>query len=156
MVEGMTQLCTKADIITPNLTEACFLTGTSHPTEHPESKQEALSLASGLCDRLRETVGDKKLVITGIRYGSMIANAFKIPGEDCRLADTPYSGRDFPGAGELFASVLLGSIVRNTPFESAVKRAADFTFRVISETQKAMTPAREGVLFEKFLGGLAE
>jgi pyridoxine kinase len=156
MVEGMTRLCKKADIITPNLTEACFLTGATHPTKHPESEQDALSLASRLCERLRETVGDKKIVITSIRYGNMIANAFKIPGEDCRLAGTPYSGRDFPGAGELFASVLLGSIMQNAPFEAAVRKAAAFTLRVISETQKADTPAREGVLFEKFLGELAD
>ena len=156
MVLGMAQLCTKADIITPNLTEACFLTGSEQPAGKLNNKKEALGLAERLCTRLRERVGDKKIVITGIRYGEMIGNAYVSPGKNCRLAGTPYSGQDFPGSGELFASVLLGSIMQGAPFDTAVERAAAFTFRVIIETQKAMTPAREGVLFEKFLRELAE
>ena len=76
------------------------------------------------------------------------------PGKNCRLV-APIRGR-ISGPGELFASVLLGSIMQGAPFDTAVERAAAFTFRVIIETQKAMTPAREGVLFEKFLRELAE
>ena len=113
-------------------------------------------MSGRLCDRLRAVAGDKKIVITGIRYNDMIGNAYVSPGKSCRLADTPYSGQDFPGSGELFASVLLGSIMQNAPFDTAVEKATAFTLRAITKTQKAKTPAREGVMFEKFLRELAE
>lgn len=158
LMEGMGRLCKKASIITPNLTEACFLTGTDLPKEDPANKKEALALADKLAKRLREKIENPnvEIVITGISFGDKIGNAYADPRQPCRIICTQKLARSFPGTGEVFTSVMLGSLMRGADFEVAIERAAQFTFNVISESQKSNTAAREGVLLEKSLRDLAD
>ncbi len=157
LVSGMGRLCRRAGIITPNLTEACLLTGLDMPKSSPENKNEALALSDILIKKLRETFGaDINIVITGISFGDRIGNAFAAPGEACRIISTEKLPRSFPGTGEVFASVMLGSILRGAGLDAAIERAANFTFRVIFDSQKSPSATREGVLLEKSLGELLD
>jgi pyridoxine kinase len=152
LVGGMRSLCGKAGIITPNLTEACFLTGTKPPGGRLQNEKEALDLADSLIKKLRENIvgPDAIIIITGIVFGDKIGNAYSSRGRACRIAGTPKLDRSFPGTGEVFASVLLGSLIRGIDLDTAVKDAADFTCSAIRQSQNS-SETREGVLLEKCL-----
>jgi len=153
LVEGMRHLCSLADLITPNLTEACFLTRREMPALPLADRSSAEALAEELCRALYESFGTKKIVVTGLHYGETVANACFEDGK-VSLIETPCFPRSFPGTGDLFASVLVGSLTNGKSLSDAVRVAADFTCRTIALSQDSPEPSRNGVAFEKCLGDL--
>ena len=152
---GMRELCKKADIITPNLTEACFLTDTEYKSEIEGGEDEALAYVSGIAEKLF-CFGVKRVVITGIHYGDMVATyGCDINGGEI-LHASEYVRRPYPGTGDLFASVLLGRLMQGRGFEEAVATASEFTKRVIEYSARFDTPIRNGVAFEPFLRELRD
>ena len=154
LVRGMAQLCRKADIITPNLTEAHFLTGIDIPDVIPDATT-ATELALALCCHMRRDLGVNKIVITGIHFGDRVGNAVMVDGE-VRLTSMPRLERSFPGTGEVFTSTLLGEIVRGKSLYDAAEAAQTFTYEVIKHSQDSPEPTRNGVLLEECLGHLCE
>ncbi len=153
---GMKELCRHADIITPNLTEACFLTDTEYRSTHGMSEEELKGFARELCDKLEKT-GAKRIVITGLAMGE---DKLSVCGKDTGTGEFIFYSFDrvmknYPGTGDLFACVLLGSLIRGDRFETAIKLSSDFTRRVMRYSARFDTPAREGVAFEAFLGDIA-
>lgn len=157
LISGMSRLCRGVDVITPNLTEACFLTGTPYRDTSVMNESELLGFARELCEKLCAT-GAKKVAVTGLRTGT---DRLCVCGADNEAGKFfsyvfPRVNKDYPGTGDLFASVLLGSLLRDDGFEASVHRAADFTSRVMRYSSHFDTAEREGVAFEAFLGELAE
>jgi pyridoxine kinase len=147
---GMRELCKKADIITPNLTEACFLTDTEYRSVIDGGEREAYEYASAMAKKLLG-FGVGKVVITGIHYGNMVATyGYDTEGGEL-MHSSEYVKHPYPGTGDLFASVLLGRLMRNNDFVLAVATAYDFTKRVIEYSAQFDTPIRNGVAFEPFL-----
>ena len=144
--EQMKKLIQKADIITPNYTEACFLLG----EPYREQEDDAAKLREWLV-RLSE-FGPESVVMTGVQttekvvtYGyNRQANSF------VEVANQLIPAR-FPGTGDIFASVLAGAMLTGKPLDQAIKQAVDFVYLCIDATYKAGTPAREGVLLESLL-----
>lgn len=153
LVQGMARLCRRADIITPNLTEAHFLTGVDIP-DHLPNLQAATELAEQLCRRMRNELGVNKIVITGIPFGDRVGNAIMADGE-VRLTSLPRLERSFPGTGEVFTSTLLGEIVRGKSLYDAAEAAQAFTHQTILHSQSSPEPTRNGVLLEALLGELS-
>lgn len=154
---GMEQLCRNADVITPNLTEACFLTGTEFTDTLHMSREEVFEFAGRLCGKLRG-LGAGKIVITGIPH---FENEFATYGYDTAsdtgfIHSTHRISIDYPGTGDIFASVLLGKLLADHGFERSVCFAADFVCRVIEYSSHFDTPVRDGVAFEHFLGELTQ
>ncbi|MBQ9080294.1 MAG: pyridoxamine kinase [Clostridia bacterium] len=154
LVRGMARLCRRADIITPNLTEARFLTGMDIP-EHIPDFASAQALALELCCRMRRELGVDKIVITGIHFGEQIGNAVMVDGE-VRLLSSSRLPRSFPGTGEVFTSTLLGEIVSGASLFEAADFAAEFTYKVIKHSQNSPEPTRNGVLLEDCLSHLCD
>ena len=154
LVRGMTQLCRKADIITPNLTEAHLLTGIDIPEVIPDATA-ATELALALCCHMKHNLGVNKIVITGIHFGDRVGNAVMVDGE-VRLISMPRLERSFPGTGEVFTSTLLGEIVRGRSLYDAAEAAQEFTYKVIKHSQSSPEPTRNGVLLEECLGMLTD
>lgn len=154
LVRGMAQLCRKADIITPNLTEAHFLTGVDIPENIPDARA-ATELALKLCCHMKAKLGVNKIVITGIHFGDRVGNAVMVDGE-VRLTSMPRLNRSFPGTGEVFTSTLLGEIVRGKSLYDAAEAAQEFTYKVIEHSQSSPEPTRNGVLLEECLGILTD
>lgn len=152
MMLGMRRLCERADVITPNLTEACFLTDTPYVDTWNMSEGEAREFADGLCDRLMR-FGAKKIVITGLHYGGNMVGTYgcDVDSGAAFIYKARHIKRSYPGTGDLFASVLLGKLVSGDGFESAVACASDFTRRAIEYTSQFDTPIRNGVAFEALL-----
>ena len=151
-VQKMKELLPLADIITPNITEACLLTGT--PWKDREWTMQELS---GLCERLaslclKDSVS-ASIVITGIRQGDFLVNFLWDDGVYTTVA-SPIAGASRPGTGDIFASILAADAVRGETLLSSVQKAANFVGLCITGSEKAGTPVQEGVVFEKYLAAL--
>ena len=146
--EKMRSLCAKADVITPNLTEAALLLGLDYNDEPGESTVHEM-----LKDLIR--LGAKSAVITGITRGKEIgftaydgANFYEIYSEKQNLLCM--------GTGDVFSSAMLAAIVLEKSFEQALEIAAKFTAESVRKT--AADPDRRfyGVNFEQALPLLIE
>jgi pyridoxine kinase len=148
---GMQTLVCKADMITPNLTEACFLTDTPYQNTEELSDADAMAFVNRLMDRL-ESFGVAEIVITGIHLaGGFLANLGRNADGSRFWVSKPRQARSYPGTGDVFASVLLGSFLRSGDFQAACEHAAAFTATVIKESAPIPTPSREGVALESHL-----
>ena len=163
-VQKMKELLPLADIITPNITEACLLTGT--PWKDGEWTLQELS---GLCERLADicqqesvtsgeastgtTANGASIVITGIRQGDSLVNFLWDDGVYTTYA-TPIAGASRPGTGDIFASILAADAVRGETLLTSVQKAANFVGLCIAGSEKTGTPVQEGVVFEKYLAAL--
>ena len=156
LADGMRELSTHAQVLTPNLTEACFLTDTPYQDTATLSGREAENFVLSLLEKLSH-ICHGKIVVTGIGLsGSIVANAGR--DEDGRIFWIKRMCQDisYPGTGDIFASVLLGSLMQGDDFETACTRAADFIVLLISESAKIDTPIRMGVALEPYLWTLVK
>lgn len=154
MVDRVRELCAHADLITPNLTEACLLVGEPWRDTASMSAAEAEAWAYTLLARLR-ALGAGAVVLTGLPHGSEISVAGAV-GDDRFFFTHPRIPAGYPGTGDLFASVLLGRLLEAGEMtlgslRTAADAAAVFTARAIALTLEAGTPVRNGVLFEALL-----
>lgn len=167
--KALTGLCSLADILTPNLTEACFLTGTAYPEElltdasgtlfsglsdASDRLQPLLSLLSGMAAKLH-AMGIGKVVITGIKIGNFFGNYVSASGSG-ELLFSPAGGPSRPGTGDIFAAILSADAVKDVPFTDSVKKAAEFV-RICTEGSAALNiPIVEGVCLEQYLSLLQD
>lgn len=151
LVRGMRHLATKADLITPNLTEACFLTEIPYRPTAEMAKDKLDAYLDRLMRRL-EDFGTPRIVITGIptRAGEL-ANLGRNPDGSRFTVSNPLQAPSYPGTGDIFASVLLGSLLAKNDFEAACRKAADFISELIRDSSRIDTPVREGVALEPHL-----
>ena len=152
MGEGMRHLVSKADIITPNYTEACFLTGTNYTSLEGMSHDEVENLARSLIEKLLK-MGPEKIAITGFETeGSVLT--FGTDGDGIFTNEIPRLCASYPGTGDIFASTLLGRVLKGDSFREATHKACAFTAEVIGYTMRFPTPHREGVMLEPCLKSL--
>ena len=155
-VEAMKRLVAHAAVTTPNLTEACLLTGTDYETvmalpEEPRRRQ-VLSLAA----RLLES-GCRAVVVTGVPTGEELANVVasaETPAPLCLCS--PRVQRHYAGTGDVFSSVLCGKLLQGQALPAAVEQTAAFVYRVTRHTADAALPEQDGIVFEPFLRDLME
>ncbi len=146
LAEGMKRLCHKADILTPNHTEACILTGIPYESTADMSTDEVIALGKRLLTALG-AYGAKRVVITGLPCGDdLLIFGTSEEGGFCHREPLLHVG--YPGTGDLFASALLGLLLDGNAFEAAVQGAAELTTIAIEKTLAAGTPVRDGVLLE--------
>lgn len=150
MQDAMKELVAKADVITPNYTEACFLLG----EPYQEAAQQPNMMEPWL-ERLAE-MGPEKVVLTGVRAAD--DHLFNM-GYDRRLkrhwrVAARRIPAHYPGTGDAFASVLAGALLKGDSLPEAMQRATEFVSLAVKLTHKAGTPQREGVLLEKALPSL--
>lgn len=155
LADGIRHLCAHASVITPNLTEACFLTGIPYRDTAQMSSSEAFSYADQLMDALHAQP-PRRTVITGIRLcdGSVANLGENVDGTRFTVRQ-PECGHSYPGTGDVFASVLLGELLRATAFERAVEEAASFVAHLIRTSCTIPTETRAGVALEPELWRLA-
>ena len=147
--EGMRRLVKKADVITPNYTEACFLTDTEYRPLESMSENEVEALALTLIEKLSR-LGAKKIAVTGMESPEHVLT-FGTDGGKVFCDKRPRLSASYPGTGDIFASVLLGKLLSGESFESATHAACAFTAEVIGYTMRFPTPHRDGVMLEPCL-----
>jgi len=147
MIEKMNNLVKKADIITPNMTEACILLGKKYTMEKITIKM-LKNYLDDLC-----SMGPSIAVITGITtedgehinvcYDKKKNEYWKIPFE--------YVDKRYPGTGDLFTSILVSHLLNENILPQAIEKASRFVSLAVSTTYQANTPSSEGVIFEKIM-----
>ena len=145
------RLCAKADIIVPNITEACFMTD----TEYKEEYDEAYILT--LLDRLAR-LGSRKVVLTGVSLSEGKTGIYGLDTETGKtfLYQNDRVNASYHGTGDLFSSVSVGGIVRGLPLLDSFRIAADYTARTIQVTQENPENPWYGVDFETTLPELVD
>ncbi len=145
-LEDMKKLCGYADIITPNITEACLLTDEQFSFNCPQRK------LTRIVKRLL-SLGAKSVVITGIHFGDdEIGYAF-FDGDSIKTIREPLRKNiRFAGTGDVFSSSLSSEIVCGKPFFDAVASAAAFTEKCIDATDDKTKDFYYGLDFEKVIG----
>lgn len=143
----MKSLVRHADILTPNLTEACILTGEVY-REKPDDE-----FLKRLCRKLSAD-GAKKIVITGLvnddYFRNFIYEAQKGFSEVC----VKKSGLQRSGTGDVFSSIITACAVRKFDFTRSVEIAADFVAKAIKRSTELDIPTTDGVCFEEILSDL--
>lgn len=142
--QTMRALCGRADVLTPNVTEACLLTGTAYnPVQDAAQTRRLL-------ERLLE-LGCRAAVLTGLRVdGDMAVAALQRDGTGT-LVRTSYIPEVFHGTGDLFASTCAGALVQGAPLERAVRLAADYVALTLRRTVQAPDRRWYGVNFQETL-----
>lgn len=146
---GMAGLCARAQLITPNMTEAALLLGRPYrpgpyEKEYVEDVLRALS-----------ALGPRRVVLTGIHLDerTMGAAALDETTGSVQYAFSPRVEGVFHGTGDVFASALLGGVLRGLTLGDALGIAVDFVYRCAWVTKQAGTDLRYGVNFESNLPG---
>lgn len=144
MASGMVELCGKADLIVPNLTEAAFLLGEEF-YDGPYTR----SYIEDLLFRL-SNLGPKQVVITGVWFSADLLGAAGYNSEDKTVsyAFSPRINGFYHGTGDVFASTLLSGLLNQMSLSNAMQLAVDFTTGCIRRTREAGTDVRFGVNFE--------
>ena len=147
-VDEMKGLCRTADVIVPNLTDACFLTDTDYKEANENSYVKIIDKLRSLCPRPSVTgcdVQTKKGVESCVFYTTEDGNV--------RAYSTEKIEGAFHGAGDVYASALVGCLARGVNTDKAVAISAEFTKDSIKQTKKDATEARYGLNSESQMYG---
>lgn len=144
LCRSIQKLLPYADIITPNLTEACILTGSSYP-QTVLSPQKLFETGEKLLD-----MGCKNAVITGIDTGKDICN-FIIGKNSRTIIASPKCGSSRAGTGDVFSSIIAADCVNHINLEVSVKKAADFISKAVNISIQRNIPVQDGICFEDIL-----
>ena len=142
----MRELISIADIITPNLTEACLL------TEEEYKKYDTTDEKVEYMARKIANMGPKKVIITGIIRGDKIYNfAYDKESDKFFKVSTSYNNESYSGTGDIFTSIIIGFLLNNHDLNFAIENASNYICKVIKYTSKFKTNPKEGIMFERFL-----
>ncbi len=140
-MDKMRALCQQADLILPNATEAALLLQKdAAPADYDETSAQALA------DELVALAPNA--VVTGLTMGKYIGCAGA--GRDRFVLKKLHIDRSFPGTGDLYGAVLIGSLIQGNALSAAADNAAEFVSLAIQNTPAAQD-TRFGVWFEPLL-----
>lgn len=147
----MARVCTKADLILPNLTEASLLTGLPYRTEQDEGYIKELLQALA-------ALGPRYVALTGVSFepdklGVMYYD--KVTGQYGSYF-TQRLPASFHGTGDIFASTCVGGLTRGLPLGDALALAADYTVESIRLTLESPDANWYGVEFERAIPYLVQ
>lgn len=138
----MVRLCAKADIITPNITEAAFMT--DMPYMAPPHRKEYIE---GLLEGLRKFASGK-IVLTGVCFNAGEIGAACLEGDRLEYIFTPLVNASYHGTGDIFTSTLTCGILRGKSLKEATLIAAKYTAGCIKLTKEQYPDVKYGVNFE--------
>ena len=143
----MPELLKVADVLTPNLTEACILA--RRPYMENPTEGEIADLAAEICAE-----NAKFAVISGVHRGGNLLNFIYSRGEGCDVVEVPKIGGDRSGTGDVFASVILADAVNGVDFAESVRRASAFTASAVRRSVELGLPEKDGLAIEEVIGEL--
>ncbi|MBB6444361.1 pyridoxamine kinase [Bacillus benzoevorans] len=155
----MKELVKRANVITPNVTECCLLTGLSYKKLQGYANEKDYLKALENAGNILQQESGAQVIITGVNPPSadslrkLIGNMY-LDGSKTFYSTIQYNGKSYSGTGDLFASVIMGSMMRGENLEKAVQLAETFLTAAINDSALAQIPQEEGVNFEKYLGML--
>lgn len=146
MCNKIRELVSIANIVTPNLTEACILTGEKYK-KYDTSDEEVKKIAKKIAE-----MGPKKIIITGIIRQDKIYNfAYDKEKDEFFIVESLFNNESYSGTGDIFTSIIIGLLLNNHDLNFAIKNATNFIYEAIKYTSKFKTNPKEGIMFELFL-----
>ncbi len=149
-VEAMRDLVSYADIICPNATEAAILLGIS-PRKY-YNDEEVRSMLISL-----SKLGPNKVVITSVyqKNSNQIKTCFFENGEigEYCIDRVNYT---YPGSGDLFASVMIGSLLNGRSLAYSCIYATDICLKSMKETKKLNYSRKHGVSIASIISELSK
>lgn len=152
MQDGMRDLVSCANLITPNLTEAYMLL--NKPYNHnPISQNEVKKMLIQLSE-----LAPNYIVITGVSLANGTSANVGYDKKNNAFWSVPIHlvPATYPGTGDIFASVLTGSFLNGDSLPIAMGRATKFIELAIQTTFSYGADTRYGVMFEHVLPYLAK
>lgn len=148
LCNGMRELVAHADIITPNLTEACILADVPYiHSVSPADHDKIFEIAEKLLD-----MGPHCVVITGVRTGGVMHNFVRSRDDNERFyVSSPFVAQEYCGTGDLFASLLCGYLTLGMPHREALQKTQNILTRALTYSHEMGVPPLDGVAFEPFL-----
>jgi len=151
LIRGMRRLIEHAGVITPNFTEGCFLLEREYclKIDAGEAKQWLIRLSD---------FGPSTVILTSVpldraEQGSSVVAYNREDGRYWKV-DCSFVPAYYPGTGDAFASVILGSLLQGDSLPIALDRAVQFVTLAIKASFGYDLPRREGVVLERVLGSL--
>ncbi len=141
---GMKKLCTQADVIVPNITEAVLMLDEPYQ-EGPYTPAYIEALIRKIA-----ALGARQVVLTGVHFDREKLGA---AAYDSHTGVVSYAFSDwiegyYHGTGDVFASALTAALLTDIALAKATQIAVDFTVGSIARTKEAGTDIRFGVNFE--------
>lgn len=153
MCRRMRELLEFADLVTPNLTEACELLGVAYPAGGIVSDSELATMAANIAAKTR----GGRVIITGVTLdiddGSNIANFIYDKGQ-INFVTSRRLGGDRSGTGDAFFAVAAASWLNGETLIDSTHKAADFVTKCIAHAEKLNLQWNWGLPFEEFLTDL--
>lgn len=159
LLRGMRELIKRASVITPNLTELCMLAEVDYEELvcHRQDGDYVTRIETICRELLQKAARPQTIMVTGIlrhRDGREWVGNLGVSGQECVYLENPYTGKGFSGTGDLFASVICGSMIKGLSVKEAMEKAAFFLQEAIEEASQEGIPTVHGVQFEKYLSRL--
>ena len=127
-VEAMKPLCGAADILLPNISEACFLTGVEYREEYDQ--KYITELLVKLCE-----LGCRSVVLTGVSYREGRTGVVVYKDGKKEYYEHERIAKGCHGTGDVYASSFVGALMNGKSEYEAAKIAADYTVQCIKVTQ---------------------
>ena len=126
-VKYMRSMCSVADVIVPNLTEATFLAA-KYQSKATLTREEAKDLLFTLRD-----IGSANVIVTSAKVEGENATLI-LEKDSTEVKYLPYTEIPvrFPGTGDIFSSVLIGNYLKGMPIAEATQKAMDTVVKLIS------------------------
>lgn len=140
----METLLPYADILTPNLTEACILAGVPYRPDMDGHDLQAL------CEMLH-AMGPSRIVISGLERGDDLENFIYEAGKPPVIVREHKVGPCRSGTGDVFSSILAADAVNGVSLTESVRHAAAFIAKVLRRAVEWDLPKTDGLCFEEFL-----
>ena len=147
-VDAMKVLCGEADILVPNITEACFLADVAYQETYDEA------YIRQLLDKLL-TLGAKCIVLTGVSYTPEKTGVVVYEKGNLQYYAHDKLAKGCHGTGDIYASAFTGALMNDKSIFEAAKIAADYTVKCIINTQ-GDADHWYGAKFETALGDLID
>ena len=144
-IQSMRRLVSKAHLVVPNYTEACYLTDTPYSTCGTTQRE-----AYAIVDKLRN-IGTRSVIVTSmtidgrkavVGFNAASQEYFTLPYEEIPVR--------FPGTGDIFSSVLYGNLLKGKPLEASCQKAMDVVAQLIALCSNQEDKFR-GIPLEKYL-----
>ena len=125
---AMARLCSNADIILPNITEAALMTGMEYKSEYDKAYIDALF------DKLTSLCA-KTIVLTGVGYREGMTGVAVCENGQRKYYEHIKLAKNCHGTGDVYASAFVGALMNGFDTFNAAKIAADYTVLCIKKTE---------------------
>lgn len=130
-VDAMKSLCAASDYVVPNITEACFLTGTEYKSDGEYGREYIDLLIASLVK-----LGCQNIVLTGVSYRDGKTGIVVYGNGEYSYYEHDKLPNSCHGTGDVYASAFVGALTRQKSAYDSAKIAAEYTMECIKETAK--------------------